>query len=411
MRLPHPDDGSLERQSFDLALAVADVSWFTTENLFRELNEPGVSILALRCMDYLNGWRQGVYPWSSSSRLRSWGHHSLARDMVLPSGWMKLYPRLGMRPIARNIRRFWSGFEAGARRGLVITYPYYLYLRDQLQPDISLYYNIDDYTLYWPNRVNEIRRLERETVLASNVTVCVARSRAEELRTTVPNAVGKIHHIPHGTPSAFLAEQGLTRPAPAPPDIAHLPRPLIGYIGSIEDRIDWPLMEQLSASLPEASIVVVGRVPHAINEGWYRSCARFLSRSNVHAIGWRPHAALPAYYQSFDVILIPYCCDHPFNRACSPTKIMDGMGSGRPIVATAIPECRLYSRLFDVAENTEEFVAAVGAIIENGSDDGRCLLRHAHARENTCRLVASRVVDTLMNSGATECRIAGQVPR
>ncbi len=57
-----------------------------------------------------------------------------------------------------------------------------------------------------------------------------------------------------------------------------------------------------------------------------------------------------AYYQAFDVTLIPYRMDHPFNRACNPTKIMDAMGSGRPIVATAIPECRLHAERFDVAE-------------------------------------------------------------
>ena len=40
-------------------LAVADVNWFTTENLFRELDDPVVTILALRCMDYLNGVAEG----------------------------------------------------------------------------------------------------------------------------------------------------------------------------------------------------------------------------------------------------------------------------------------------------------------------------------------------------------------
>ena len=50
------------------------------------------------------------------------------------------------------------------------------------------------------------------------------------------------------------------------------------------------------------------------------------------------------------MILIPYAVDDPFNRASSPTKIADGLGSTRPIVATAIPECRLYEHLFDVAE-------------------------------------------------------------
>ena len=73
--------------------------------------------------------------------------------------------------------------------------------------------------------------------------------------------------------------------------------------------------------------------------------------------------------------LIPYRTDHPFNKVCSPTKIMDYMGTGRPIVSTALPECRLYEGLFHVATSNDEFIAAVGSILAAGSDDGRSSLR------------------------------------
>src|SRR5271165_3103368 len=120
-----------------LALAIADINWFTTQNLFREIDSQSVSVLGLRCMDYRNGWRQGILPWSASCREHAWGQNSLTRDLVLPSGWMKRFPRQGMRPIARAIRKFWSQTEPAARRGLVLTYPHYLYLRDQLSPDLT----------------------------------------------------------------------------------------------------------------------------------------------------------------------------------------------------------------------------------------------------------------------------------
>jgi hypothetical protein len=95
------------------------------------------------------------------------------------------------------------------------------------------------------------------------------------------------------------------------------------------------------------------------------------------------------------VILIPYRKDDPFNQVCSPTKIMDGMGSGRPIVATAIPECRLYSELFDVAEDDEAFLSPVGSILACGSDDGRADLRNAFAHEHSCRRTAERLLALL----------------
>ncbi|APW59651.1 glycosyltransferase [Paludisphaera borealis] len=385
-----------------LSLAVADVSWYTTENLFRELDDPDVSLLAMRCMDYVNGWRKGVFPWSPSCRQRREGPRLWTRDLTLPPGWMKRYPSLGMRPIARAVRQFWR-LDGGSRRGLVMTYPHYLHLANQLAPEVSLYYNLDDYTLYWPGRADEIRDLERRLVAKSNATVCVSRLRAEELRAAVPEASERIHHIPHGTPRPFLADQPLDRPADPPADISHLPRPLLGYVGTLEDRLDWELLDRLSVEFPNASIVIVGRTPDASQTSWYEKCSRLLARPNVHAIGWRPQAELPRYYQAFDLILIPYLIDHPFNRSCSPTKIMDGMGSSRPIVATSIPECQLYDELFDVAATREAFVGAVDATLRQGSDDGRAAARHAWARAHSCAAVAAGVLATL-NLDAAERR-------
>lgn len=381
-----------ERAGDGVALAVADVGWFNTRNLFNEIDRDATALLKLQCMDYLNGWRRGQYPWSPACRLRRSGPRAWEQQFVLPTGWMKRYPRLGMRPIARTIRSWWEG-QAPWRRGLVMTYPHYLPLRDLLRPEVSVYYCIDDFALYWPRQAEQVRELERRMVREADVTICVSRLRTEELRKAVPEADFRIHHLPHGAPSAFLAANPLDRPGDAPEDIGHLPRPLLGYIGSLEDRVDWELMDRLSREFAEASIVVVGRNGTPPDRPWGERCARFLSRPNVHAIGWRPQESLGRYYQSFDVALIPYLLDHPFNRACNPTKIMDAMGSGRPIVATAIPECRLHSERFHVAEDQGGFLAAVRRILEDGSDDGRAAVRHAYALANTCHGVGDRLMD------------------
>jgi len=389
-RAEQPD----QRQA-GLSLAVADVGWFNTENLFREIDRPSVAVLLLKCLDYVNGWRRGLYPWSRACRLRRCGPAAWERQLVLPSGWMKSYPRLGMRPIARSIRGWWQTLPPGRRRGLVMSYPHYLYLHHQLRPDVSVYYNIDDYSLYWPRSADRIRELERAMVLAADVTICVSKLRADELLALLPEAAGRIHHVPHGAPTPFLAKQPLTRPAQAPAELAHLPRPYVGYIGSLEDRVDWELMSGISEAFPEASIVVVGRVPDAVDEPWWANCSRFLARPNVHTLGWRPQDKLARYYQAFDVCLIPYRIDHPFNRACNPTKIMDAMGSGRPIVATAIPECKLHSERFHVVADGVEFTEAVRQILGQDSDDGRAALRHAYAMANTCHGIGERILDLI----------------
>jgi teichuronic acid biosynthesis glycosyltransferase TuaH len=382
-----------------LALAVADVGWFTTETLFREIDRERVSVLMLKCHDYVTAWRCGVYPWSGPCRLRQSAPATWEQQLVLPSGWMKRYPRLGMQPVARTIRNWWQSQPAQSKRGLVMSYPHYLHLHRQLAPDVSVYFNIDDYTLYWPDRAHEIRALERAMVLTADLTACVSQLRARELIAAIPEAAERIHHVPHGTPTPFLAPMPLARPAEAPADLAQLPRPYLGYVGSLEDRVDWELMDKLSTDFPGASIVVVGRVRDRLASPWWEACSRFLARPNVYALGWRGQEEVARYYQSFDVCLIPYATDHPFNRACNPTKIMDAMGSGRPIVATALPECRLHSDRFHVVENGEGFTAAVREILDRHSDDGRAQLRHAYAAAHTCRSMGERIVDLLCAAG------------
>ena len=269
-----------------LSLAVADIGWFNTENLFREIDRESVDVLLLKCLDYVNGWRRGLYPWLRACRLRQCGPAAWEQQLVLPSGWMKRYPRLGMRPIAGAIRQWWQTMPPGRRRGLVMSYPHYLYLLNQLQPDVSIYYNIDDYSLYWPRLARQIRELERATVRAADVTVCVSRLRADELRSLVPDAAARIHHVPHGAPTLSLAAHPLTQPGPAPAELVHLPRPYLGYIGSLEDRVDWELMDRLSGEFPHASIVVVGRVRSPIAEPWWEAWrGSFLARTCMRWAG------------------------------------------------------------------------------------------------------------------------------
>ena len=242
-----------------------------------------------------------------------------------------------------------------------------------------------------------MRALERRAARESDVTICVSRLRTEALRAAVPEAAGRIHHLPHGAPSATIAAAPWERPAPPPDDLAALPAPRLGYVGTLDDRVDWRLLTDLSTAFPRASLVLIGKPGPDGPEPWQANRARCLARPNVHLLGWRPQETIHAYNRAFDACLIPYLVEHPFNQACNPTKIMDYMGSGRPIVSTALPECRLYSSLFDVAETTAAFIEAVRAILDSQSDDGRAPLRHAWARAHSCRRVAGWLLDWLID--------------
>ena len=208
----------------------------------------------------------------------------------------------------------------------------------------------------------------------------------------MPEAAGRIRHLPHGAPSASLPDRPQEFPDLAPADIAHLPRPLLGYVGTLEERVDWPLLDRVAEANPTASIVLVGRVGADGEDAWQVARRSCLGRPNVYAIGWRDQRAIGAYNRAFDLNLIPYRVDHPFNVASCPTKIMDYMAAGRPVVSTDLPECRLHGGLFDVVA-PGRFAEVVASRLDAGPHDALAIHRLEYAVENSCRRVAGRLLD------------------
>ncbi len=368
------DPGRGNQARYDLV--VADASWPWTENLFAPLAEFGVRVLLIKACDWRNAWQQRrpFGDWLCPRRRVSDRHWE--QTIVLPPGWMKTYPRIGMCPISWAIRDWRRSLPDRRPLALAISYPYYLALRDQVHPDVLLYYNTDDYGLYWTSRRDSVKSLERRAVGEADLSIFIARLRADELRAAVPEAADRIVHLPLGAPSTAIAPAPQALPAASPADIAHLPRPLLGFVGSLEDRIDWGLLEHLAGAFSEGSIILIGRDPKPhLREAWYHAYKRVAALPNVHRLGWRSQAEIAGYNAAFDVCLIPYRADHPFNRAACPTKIMDYMATSRPVVTTPVPECLLYGHLFEIADTPAAFVAAVRKVVDQGSDDGRAPLR------------------------------------
>lgn len=383
---PFPDG------SFDLV--VADASWIWTERLFAPLSDMGIRVLMLKACDWRTARARGIPIRDWNRPLRQLGPYRWEHSLVLPPGWMKSYPRLGMRPLARAVRAWQDSLHQPRPLALAISYPHYLYLRDRLKPSALLYYNMDDYALYWRSRADAVRRLERQAVLQADLSVFCARIRARELAAQVPEAANRIIHLPHGAPHRSIPLRPLHRPSTPPPDLARLPGPRLGFVGSLEDRIDWRLIEQTARAFPTSSLVLIGQEPApAPSEPWYRDYLRAASLPNVHRLGWKSQAEIGDYISAFDVCLIPYRADHPFNRVACPTKVMDYMATTRPVVSTALPECALYRHLFDVESSDEAFLESIRRIVINDGDDGRAARRWNLARISTWEHTSARLLE------------------
>jgi hypothetical protein len=115
--------------------------------------------------------------------------------------------------------------------------------------------------------------------------------------------------LPHG-----VNLEALTRSAgQTPADMGALPRPVMGYMGALNQRLDLGLIEHLAAARPECSIPLIG--PYALDEFGGGLSAAQLTRlrrlPNVQLLGAKPLDELGAYINALDVAFVPFDTQHP----------------------------------------------------------------------------------------------------
>jgi glycosyltransferase involved in cell wall biosynthesis len=152
-----------------------------------------------------------------------------------------------------------------------------------------------------------------------------------------------------------------------PSELAQLPKPVLGFFGVVDERMDYELVAGLADADPNWSIVMVGPATKV-------DSAALPQRGNLHWLGQKPYADLPALCKAFDVCLMPFALNEA-TEYINPTKALEYMATGRPIVSTAVPDVvRNFGSVIRIARNREEFIAGCrecvtrpdGAAIERG---------------------------------------------
>jgi len=154
----------------------------------------------------------------------------------------------------------------------------------------------------------------------------------------------KVHWIPNGVDlKHYQPEHNIINR-----DIGDLPRPIIGYVGTIQDRVDLDLLEYLVKSNPEKSFALVGPV-------WYASIQeRFAGYRNVYFLGRKSYQEVPMYIQQFDVGIIPHQLDK-FVKSTNPMKIYEYLACGKPVVSTGGAGINLFKDVVYIADEYKKF--------------------------------------------------------
>ncbi len=136
------------------------------------------------------------------------------REWRCPPGWANRFAPVIMPMLARRLRRAWRE-QGWSNPRLVVTFPYFLPLVQKLEPERTVYYAVDNYQAYWPDRAAALRAQEDELIRIAGASIAASSLLADWFRERAPSASAKIHQVANGVSPEMIAPIAAIKAGPA----------------------------------------------------------------------------------------------------------------------------------------------------------------------------------------------------
>lgn len=226
-----------------------------------------------------------------------------------------------------------------------------------LIPHAKLVYQRTDRFEAFPgvNR-DQISGYDRELKQRADATLFCSSLLFETERDSCRNAV----FVDHGVDFDRFRDAAAAGDEPA--DVKELPRPRVGFVGSIDAHtFDPELFLDVAAKMKHCSFVLVGAC--SLPEGWCQL-------PNVHLLGQRPYEQVAAYMAACDVLIMPWN-KSDWIKACNPVKLKEYLAAGRPVVTTPFYEAKRYSDSIAEVSDANEFAIAIDCAVQEPRSQAR----------------------------------------
>ena len=255
--------------------------------------------------------------------------------------------------------------------------PRFANLLEKFDEAVSCYYVDEEFTSYYGMAESAKQRVRtREESLLRGVDLVFANGSALWER---KSRYGNTLNVPMGV-DFELFSRALLEDTAIPSDLAEIQTPRIGYVGNVNDKVDFELLESIARTKPQWSVVLVG--PLSIRTPEFRSnYERLRLLSNVHHLGFRPLQTLPNYIRGLDVCLMCYRIDG-WAYYGYPLKLHEYLAGGKPVVGSDLPSIREFSGVISIVRSPEEWRQAIESALSDNTF-AQITKRVQIARENT----------------------------
>ena len=136
---------------------------------------------------------------------------------------------------------------------------------------------------------------------------------------------------------------------------------IIGYVGTIDNRLDFELLEKLVLANPEFDFHFIGRVITGAAE-------QLKALPNVKLFGPVTPEKLPGMMQHFEAGIIPFV-KNDFTRNVYPMKVNEYLAMGIPVVCTGFAQFSDLNGYLEIADDEITFSAKLKEAISADSDE------------------------------------------
>jgi glycosyltransferase involved in cell wall biosynthesis len=274
------------------------------------------------------------------------------------------------------------GADDSRRPIALLFHPVFWPYARHLRPLGLIYYSYDAHHLA-PGWTEELARYEASLVEAADLIAAFSRGMLDHMPGDGPRR-GRV--LPTGVDVEPFESSDLQ---PCPEDLARIPRPRIGYVGRVNQKLDHALILGVATRRPDWHWVFVGRVgaypdgrfaADAEAESLWRRC---IALPNVHTLENKPHDDVPRYLRNMDLNALCYrTSGSGWWSEIFPVKSLEYLAAGRPIVSTPVKSLHTFSDHMAFGSTADEWVAAIESGLRDGGP-GTEVSRRALARSNT----------------------------
>jgi glycosyltransferase involved in cell wall biosynthesis len=204
---------------------------------------------------------------------------------------------------------------------------------------------------------------EKDLLKKVELTVVTSKKLLETKGSLHPNT----HLVPNGVDFELFSKHT--------PSTRNRKKKVIGYVGSVDQRLNFDLIERSIVNIPDAEFLFVGRIVDQ------ELCKRLSKYINVRFTGAVAPDSIPDYLQQMTVATIPFTYSD-FNRSIYPLKINEYLAAGLPVISTDFGDLSDFNSVIDVAQDHKDYVNKLEYLIHRNEDPSLVSVRQRLAEKN-----------------------------